>query len=173
MRCATCNKPSRCSTLLSGESTTIALHFSKNATKCRPARPARLPKKQRRKEQSQKQRRGQPPEFWREKGKNENLNLSNNLLIFWSLLWRTRQKENNGEWKEKKYLNIWYAEEKNNRDWKRGKYLEKENICSTDEKKNREGKAENYLKRENIWFAEDKTNGDGTRGKYLEKANIC
>ena len=69
MRYATCNKPSRCSTLLSGESTTIALHFSKNATKCRPARPARLPKKQRRKERSQEQRRGQPPGFERKKEK--------------------------------------------------------------------------------------------------------
>ena len=45
-------------------------------------------------------------------------------------------------------------------------------IQTAEEKKNREGKAENCLKRENICFAEDKKNGDGKRGKYLEKENI-
>ena len=49
-----------------------------------------------------------------------------------------------------------------------GKYLAKENIWSTEEKKNGEGK---YLEKENIWSAQEMNNGEGKGGNYLEKEN--
>ena len=49
-------------------------------------------------------------------------------------------------------------EEKKNR--KERKYLDTENIWSTEEKKNEEGKGGKHLEKENICSAEEKKNGE-------------
>ena len=60
--------------------------------------------------------------------------------------------------------NIWSTEEKKNEDGKGGKHLEKENMWSSEEKKKGEGKD---LENENVWSTEEKKNGEGKGGKYL------
>ena len=44
--------------------------------------------------------------------------------------------------------------------------MDKKNICSTEEKKNEDGKGGKRLEKENICSAEEKKNGEGKGGKH-------